>query len=177
MSQPKVLYVLRHAKSSWDDQLLADHDRPLSPRGLKAVRLLAEHVRATELQPALVLCSSARRTQETLRGVLDGSPAQIEPELYGASCRQLIERLRTVDPELSSVMVIGHNPALQMLVLKLATRPGSSPLKDDPDSSLAQIERKFPTGALATLALRGSWSELAADTAALTDYVRPKALA
>ena len=177
MSQPKLLYVLRHAKSSWDDPLLPDHDRPLSQRGRNAVRLLSEHARQIELDPALVLCSSARRTQETLHGVLDGHPAQIERELYGASCKQLIERLREIDPQVPSVMVIGHNPALQMLVLKLATKPGSSPLRDDPDSSLAQIERKFPTGALATLALKGPWSELAANTATLTDYVRPKSLA
>jgi len=175
--QPKLLYVLRHAKSSWDDPMLPDHDRPLSQRGRKAVRILSEHVRDIGLEPALVLCSSARRTQETLRGVLDGRPAQIEPELYSASCKQLIERLRAVDPALSSVMVIGHNPALQMLVLKLATQPGSSSLRDAPDSPLAQIERKFPTGALATLELKGGWAELGANGATLTAYVRPKSLA
>ena len=177
MSQPKVLYVLRHAKSSWDDQLLPDHDRPLSQRGRKAVQLLAEHARAIDLSPALVLCSSSRRTQETLHGVLDGAPASIEGDLYGASWRQLIERLRRVPAETSSVMVIGHNPAMQMLVLKLTTQPGSSPLHDDPESALAQIERKFPTGALATLTLVGAWSELGPNTATLVDYVRPKALA
>jgi phosphohistidine phosphatase len=174
--QPKLLYVLRHAKSSWDDALLSDHDRPLSPRGYKAVRLLAEHVRAVEVDPALVLCSSARRTQETLHGVLDGHPASIEPELYGASWRQLIERLRGVPANTPSVMVIGHNPAVQMLVLKLATEPGSSPLHDAPDSALGQIERKFPTGALATLELHSDWAGLAPHTATLLDYVRPKAL-
>jgi phosphohistidine phosphatase len=177
VSQPKVLYVLRHAKSSWDDQLLPDHDRPLSQRGRTAVGLLAEHARAIDLKPALVLCSSSRRTQETLQGVLDGYPASIEVELYGASWRQLIERLRRVPAETASVMVIGHNPAMQMLVLRLATKPGSSPLHDDPDSPLAQIERKFPTGALATVQLTGGWGELAPHTVTLLDYIRPKALA
>jgi phosphohistidine phosphatase len=177
VSQPKVLYVLRHAKSSWDDQLLPDHDRPLSQRGRKAVRLLGEHLREIDLRPALVLCSSARRTQDTLRGVLGDYPAEIEPELYGASCKQLIERLSKVGPDLASLMVIGHNPALQMLVLKLATKPGASPLREDPESWLAQIERKFPTGALATLELKGEWAELMANGAKLVDYIRPKALA
>jgi phosphohistidine phosphatase len=177
VSSPKILYVLRHAKSSWDDPLLADHDRPLSLRGRKAVRLLGEHVRAIGLEPELVLCSSSRRTQETLQGVLGDRPASIEPELYGASAKQLIERLRAVPADVSSVIVIGHNPAMQMLVLRLASTPGSSPLKDDPESPLGLIERKFPTGALATLGLSGPWSDLAAGGAILLDYVRPKALA
>ena len=176
MAQPKLLYVLRHAKSSWDDPLLTDHDRPLSPRGRKAVRLLAEHVRAVDLDPALVLCSTARRTQETLHGVLDGHPALIERELYGATWRQLIERIKAVSPQTPSVMVIGHNPAVQMLVLKLAAEPGSSPLHDAPDSPLAQIERKFPTGALATLELDGTWGDFSQGRARLVDYVTPRQL-
>ena len=70
MSSTRKLFVLRHAKSSWDDPLLDDHDRPLAPRGRRAVELLAKHVRARSIEPTQVLCSSAlRRTRETLDGV------------------------------------------------------------------------------------------------------------
>jgi phosphohistidine phosphatase len=172
----KHLYVLRHAKSSWDDELIPDHDRPLSGRGRKATALLAEHVRNRGIEPGLVLCSSARRTVETLEGVLPGHSGLIEPALYGASCGQLIERLRAVPPQLSSVLIVGHNPAMQMLVLKLASPPGRA-AGADPDPQLRQIERKFPTGALATLTFEGTWSGLAPASARLLDYVRPKALA
>jgi phosphohistidine phosphatase len=62
----KQLFLLRHAKSSWDDAELVDHDRPLAPRGRRAAKLIAEHLGREGVTPALVLCSSARRTRETL---------------------------------------------------------------------------------------------------------------
>jgi phosphohistidine phosphatase len=65
----KQLFLLRHAKSSWDDSELVDHDRPLAPRGRRAVKLIAEHLRREGVTPDLVLCSSALRTRETLEGI------------------------------------------------------------------------------------------------------------
>src|SRR5581483_6692958 len=136
----RTLYVLRHAKSSWDDPSQRDHDRPLAQRGKRAVKLLAEHFETNAIRPELVLCSTARRTQETLQGVHPGGQTLIEPELYTATVIDLLERLRRVPPEIGSVMVIGHNPAMQMLVLRLA-RP-----QPDPGDRLADVRRKFPTG-------------------------------
>jgi len=162
--------VLRHAKSSWDDPAQRDHDRPLAPRGKRAVKLLAEYVERNAIEPELVLCSTARRTQDTLAGVSPGGEALIEPELYTATVGELIERLRRVPAGLGSVMVIGHNPTMQMLVLRLSRDHG--PLAD----RLADVRRKFPTGALATLTFANEWSELAPSCAELSDYVRPKAL-
>ena len=72
MQTEKQLFVLRHAKSSWDDPGLEDHERPLAPRGIRAVELLAEYLRANRIEPDQVLCSSARRTRETLEGVCPG---------------------------------------------------------------------------------------------------------
>ena len=169
----KLLFVLRHAKSSWDDPGLSDRERPLAPRGRRAAALLAQHVRDTGIAPAQVLCSPARRTLETLEGVAPGGEVLIEPELYAANASGIIERLRRIPEELGSVMVIGHNPALQVLVLRLAG--GERAVAGG--SELAEIGRKFPTGALATLALECTWSELAPGRARLTAYVRPKSLA
>jgi phosphohistidine phosphatase len=160
---PRLLYVLRHAKSSWDDPGLSDHDRTLAPRGLKATKLLAEHLREHDIQPALILCSTAVRARETLEGIgLDGDRS-IEEELYTATAGQWIARLNRVPDGTESVMAIGHNPALQQLVLALAGG-------DD------EVERKFPTAALATLSLECSWSEVQPGCAALTDLVRPRDL-
>jgi phosphohistidine phosphatase len=114
-----------------------------------------------------VLCSSSRRTVETLAGIAPQGEQLIEPELYGASAQALVERLRLVPPDLPSVMVIGHNPAMQVLVLRLATRDGAH---------FDEVERKFPTGALATLSFECAWSELGPGCAELADFVRPKAL-
>jgi phosphohistidine phosphatase len=159
----RQLYVLRHAKSSWDDPGVSDHDRTLAPGGLKATKLLAKHLRERDIKPKLVLCSTAVRAQETLEGIgLDGARS-IEEELYTATAGQWIARLTRVPDETESVMVVGHNPALQQLVLALAGRN-------------EQIERKFPTAALATLSLQSSWSELEPGRAELTELVRPKDL-
>jgi phosphohistidine phosphatase len=165
------LYVLRHVKSSWDDPGVPDHDRPLAPRGRRALAVLADYVAANDIRPELVLCSSSRRTRDTLEGIAVGGQHLIEAPLYGASCDQLIERLRRLPPETASVMVIGHNPAMQMLILRLAG--GKAGLST---GLLAEIERKFPTGALAKLSVRCEWPDLKAGCAELSDYVRPKAL-
>ena len=172
MSGSQQLFVLRHAKSSWDDPGLNDHDRPLAPRGRRAVQLLGEYVRANAIEPSLVLCSSARRTRETLEGVAPPGEALIEPELYAASAGGILDRVRRVAPQTQSVMVIGHNPAMQMLVLRLAGTVAPT----DEDSDLATVQRKFPTGALATLTFECAWSELSPGSARLTALVRPKHL-
>ena len=168
----KQLFVLRHAKSSWDDPGLDDRERPLAPRGRRSVKLLAEHLRDSGIRPAQVLCSPARRTLETLEGVAPGGEALIEPELYSATASEIVARLARVPEEIDSVMVIGHNPALQTLVLRLAGANGSVSVGPD----LADVQRKFPTGALATLTFECDWSQLAPGSARLAAYVRPKSL-
>jgi phosphohistidine phosphatase len=170
----KRLFLLRHAKSSWDDPGQDDHDRPLAPRGRRAVQVIGDHLRANKIAPALVLCSTSRRTRETLDGVRPGGEQLIEPELYGADASAVLERLRRVPDEIDSVMVIGHNPAMQVLVLRLAAAAG--PAAATGSELLAAVQRKFPTGALATLEFECGWSELAPDTARLSAFVRPKQL-
>ena len=171
MPPSKRLFILRHAKSSWDDPALADYDRPLAARGWRAVNALAQHVSAAGIEPALVLCSSSRRTRETLDGLKLGGEHVIEPALYGASCEELLERLHRVPEEIGSVLLVGHNPTLQMLVLRLAAGDGEAD-----GATLAEIRRKFPTGALASLAFERPWADLSPGSARLVAYVRPKSL-
>ena len=166
----KTLYLLRHAKSSWDDPTLADHDRPLASRGRRASRVIAEHLRRQRITPTLVLCSSSTRTCETLERISAGLgeeiEVQIEEGLYTASASDLLERLRKVDARVDSVMLIGHNPALWELALSLA---GAG-------RDLKRLTKKFPTAALATLAFQGSWRELASGAAELVAFVTPREL-
>jgi phosphohistidine phosphatase len=171
MPSSKRLFILRHAKSSWDDPGLADHERPLAPRGRRAVEAIAAHVNAAGIAPELVLCSSARRTRETLEGVAVGGEHVIESDLYGASCEEVLERLHRVPEEVGSVMLVGHNPTLQALVLRLSDGDAAADA-----SHLAEVRRKFPTGALATLTFDGTWEELSPRSARLASYVRPKSL-
>ena len=165
-AERRLLHIVRHAKSSWEDEPLADHDRPLAPRGRKAAKRLARHLRSEGILPSLVLCSSARRARETLERIGPDGRLQIERELYGASDTELLERLRRVPEATDSVMLIGHNPAVRELTLRLA---GSG-------ARLADVERKFPTAALATLTWTGAWSELGPGSAELVAFVTPKEL-
>lgn len=167
----RTLYVLRHAKSSWDDETLRDHDRPLAPRGMRAAPLIADHMRAEAIVPDVVLCSTARRTRETLELLGDAIPVdcdvRFEAELYGATADAIIARLRALPDTAQRAMVIGHNPELQRLVWLLAR---SGPM-------LSQLSRKFPTAALATLdAEIDGWPGLARDSARLSAFVRPRDL-
>lgn len=165
--------MLRHAKSSWADPLAGDHDRPLAPRGERAARRIAEHLRTAGIRPELILCSSARRTRDTLdllQPVLEaGSEIRIEDDLYGADATLMLDHLRMVDPTVRSTMIIGHNPGLQELALALAG--------DGAESAVRQLRTKFPTCALVTLDLSGSdWAGLGEGQAHLTSLVLPRQL-
>jgi phosphohistidine phosphatase len=85
----------------------------------------------------------------------------------------VLKRLRRIPERVGSVMVVGHNPAMHVLVLRLAA-PDTA---EQPDEQLAEVERKLPTGALATLTFGCAWSELGTGCAQLVSYVRPKSLA
>jgi phosphohistidine phosphatase len=156
--------LLRHAKSSWDDPGLSDHDRPLAPRGRKAAKLIGRHLRDQGVEFSIVLCSSARRARDTIDLVDPPARIEVEPELYGASAGEMLERLRRLPEDVEAVMVVGHNPGIEDLALGLCGA----------DSGLSG--RKFPTGALATLSFTGPWEGLAAGRAALQAFVIPREL-
>jgi phosphohistidine phosphatase len=172
MAATRHLYLLRHAKSSWDNTALEDRARPLAPRGWKATQLIGAHLRSEGIEPELVLCSSSRRTRETLEGVEPGGQVLIEDDLYSAGPGEVLARLHAIDDGIGSVMVIGHNPTLQKLALRLVGRRAD----DGEGSPLAEIKRKFPTGALATIEFEGPWRELSEGRGELSAFVRPKSL-
>jgi phosphohistidine phosphatase len=167
MTATHRLYLLRHAKSSWKDSELADHDRPLAGRGRRAAKAIARHLDEHDVEVELVLCSTARRARETLERIepaLGNASLHYERELYGATANGLLERLRSVSDDVATVMLIGHNPALEDLARELG-RPAS------------ELEPKFPTAALATLELTvAAWGDLAPGGARLTGVVRPRDL-
>jgi phosphohistidine phosphatase len=132
---------------------------------------MAEHLRGQRIAPVLVLCSSAARTRETLERIRpslgEEVEVRIEDGIYDASASDLLDLLRGVAPGAESVMVIGHNPALQELALTLAAR----------GPELERLGEKFPTAALATLTFAGGWEELAGAAAELMAFVTPRELA
>jgi phosphohistidine phosphatase len=164
----RTLYLLRHAKSSWDDPELPDRERPLAPRGVRDAKRIARHMRRLEIAPGLVLCSPAVRARQTLEPIeakVPDAPVDVDERLYSASSETLLERVRAIPDEVASVLLIGHNPGVQELALLLASR----------GDELERLEAKFPTAALATLSL-ARWSSLRVGDAELSAYVVPKQL-
>lgn len=164
--QSRDLFLLRHAKSSWDNPLLDDFERGLTGRGRKAARLIAEWFTENEIQPALVLCSSAVRARETMELIMPAfGPATMtrtEKSLYLASAEDLLDRIHDIDDDVASVLVIAHNPGLQELAIALAPRRERKALAE-----------KFPTAALAWFRLSSSWSNLRPGANELMAYKRP----
>ncbi len=165
----KTLYLLRHAKSSWEDPVL-DFERPLNGRGRKAARMMGKHLASAGIAPDLILCSAAVRTRETLDRLGDTlarSPVLIERDLYETTHQRLLDRLRRIPDDAARVMLIGHNPGLERLARLLSDGDG------EPDA-LDRLEVKYPTGTLATLGVKvGHWRALGAGTCRLQALVRP----
>lgn len=166
----RQLLLVRHAKSAWDDPSLADHDRPLAPRGRKAVRRLHDYLEQAAPTPEIVLCSSSKRTIETLGGFRSslppGTSIRVVEEIYEAGDDTLLSMLRRLDTDTLVAMMIGHNPGTQDLAVRLV---GSGD-----DAALTQIATKFPTGAVATLSFEGAWSELIDGSARIDDLFMPR---
>jgi phosphohistidine phosphatase len=165
------LHLLRHAKSSWDEDA-DDHERPLNKRGREAARLVGESLPKAIDAPDLVLCSSALRTRETAKLALAGfakSPRVLyEDELYLAGKDKLMHRVRRLDEAIGSVMIIGHNPGLHEFAIALAA-PGSAGF-----STLAN--GKFPTAVRCRFAVGVSWAKIESTRHRLIDYVTIKSL-
>jgi phosphohistidine phosphatase len=165
-----TLLLLRHAKSSWADPALADVDRPLTPRGEKAARSIARYLLEKRVKPELVLCSPSRRTRQTFEAIEPSLGRDVrveyERELYGASADELLGRLRDVPPGIATLLVLGHNPGLQDLAVSLAGR----------GAGIDRLREKFPTAAIATLAVEDEWADLEPGDAELVDYVVPREL-
>jgi phosphohistidine phosphatase len=165
------LLLLRHAKSSWDDPALADHDRPLSKRGRKAAALMRELVRSEKLNPDLVLVSSAKRTLETLAALTPWErppDVVVDKALYHAEPPAIFGLLRDAPADARVLLVIGHNPGLQEFAILFA---------DHSDGPLVQsLEESFPTGALAEFDIDGPWAKIRTGAGKLTRFVTPRAL-
>ena len=166
------LLLARHAKSSWGDPSLADHDRPLNGRGRRAAPLVAAALAERGFVPDAVYSSSSQRTRETweLMAPHFGGHPHVEflSELYLASPRAVLRTIASAPPTAQTLMVLGHNPSTHALAAYLA-RTGTAARRD-------RVIRSFPTGAVAVIELaRDDWSEAEAG-GELLDYVIPKML-
>jgi len=168
----KTLYLLRHAKAAPAEIGQDDHARPLAGRGRRDADRMGELLEQRGEPLDFVLCSSSRRTRETLERVLDRLKARprvlIESDLYLADCESLLERVRTLPDDADRAMLIGHNPGLADLADVLVIR-GSKEARQ-------RLARKFPTGALAIVQFDvARWDE-AQPGAELVAFLVPREL-
>ena len=172
-----TLLLLRHAKSSWEFPALADYDRPLAKRGLKAAPRMGAEIASLGLRPDVVLCSGAKRTRETLDLVLAalGQPAPevvYDDAIYMAPPTGIVQILRRqpAGPGApATIMVVGHNPGLEELA-ELLVGTGEETLRDI-------MEEKFPTCALAVVTFDAdAWADIAPGTGTLARFLTPARL-
>ncbi len=158
----KTLYLLRHAKSSWDDNRLSDFERPLNDRGRRTARLMGELIRERGLIPEVIVSSPAKRASET--ATLLAEAAKFDGEIlsderiYEASPQRLLEILSETDDRYSSAMFIGHNPGIEGFIRFLT----------------GDIQ-PMPTAALAVIFLDTvRWSEISKGLGSLENVIRPR---
>lgn len=167
-----TLALLRHAKSSWSHPELNDFARPLNARGEAAAPLIGRTLASVGLKPDVILCSSAERTRATLAGLatacpLGDAPVSYEDELYLASPDVLLGRLQKLAPEVTSALLIGHNPGLEELAHML--------VKTGDARSIIAMEHKFPTGALAVFTLPATkFADIGPEIGRLEHFITPR---
>ncbi|MET0240331.1 MAG: histidine phosphatase family protein [Sphingobium sp.] len=169
----KTVTLLRHAKSDWSDSVKRDFDRPLNPRGKRAARLMGEWARSNGLEFEAIVASPAVRVMETLDYFIEGYGRAVDTRwdrrIYLASSATLLDVLRDQPDALTAILMVGHNPGLEDLVLD--TVPD-----DATDKCREAIEIKYPTAAIATLTFAADhWTDIA-NPATLTGFVRPRDL-
>ena len=162
----KTLLILRHAKSSWNDPTVDDHERTLNARGQKDAPRMGDLLRELRLVPDVIISSDAVRAQLTAEAVAEAigftGEIRLDRNLYLASPADIVAVLCTVETSAArTVMIVGHNPGLEQLVELLTGEPN-----DLPTAALAQI----------ALPIR-RWRDLTASTrGSLVDLWRPKDL-
>jgi phosphohistidine phosphatase len=169
----KTLTLLRHAKSSWHDDVPRDFDRPLNRRGRKAARTIGREMRAQGLEFDAIIASPAVRVIETLGDVSDGYGHVIAPaydkRVYLASTGTLLDVIHEVDDRAERLLIVGHNPGLEQLALLLTAA--------DDDRLRGEIVIKYPTATLAEISLPVEhWRDVAEGIGRVARFIRPRDL-
>ncbi len=160
----KILYLVRHSKSSWKDLSLKDFDRPLSKRGKKDALLMADYLTKKKVDIDLIISSPAKRTLETsnilTQKISFSKKVQLEQLLYQASLKNIFSVIMKIDEQFQNIMLIGHNPALTILANYL--------LKENIDN--------IPTSGIVAIKFVFEWKNISENCGTLLFYDYPKKL-
>ena len=162
----KTLFLVRHAKSSWDDPGLDDKERPLNKRGKADAPKMGKHIAGYSVRPEMIISSPAVRARKTARQIaakLDfkKSDVEINEDLYTFDSSGIMDVIRDLSDSRSSIMLVGHNPAITRLVNELS----GSNIANIPTCGVALLRFKVKT-----------WSSIKRGTGELVSFDYPKKL-
>ncbi|MGO9381964.1 MAG: SixA phosphatase family protein [Mycobacterium sp.] len=167
MNDQRTLLLMRHAKSDYPPGV-ADHDRPLAPRGIREAGLAGDWLRGNV--PAIdgVLCSTATRARQTLANTGIDAPVRYSERLYGATPETMIDEINDTADTVATLLLVGHEPTISAAALGLAGADGTDV------AAVERISAKFPTSGIAVLAFPCGWEGLEDGRAALIDFHVPR---
>ena len=158
------LMILRHAKSSWADETMRDHERPLNQRGRHAAGAMGRFMAGADLLPDFIISSDSARTRETVALWSDGAEwngeVDFREELYHASAGALLEAARSAPETSARIMLVAHNPGIEEFVSR-----ASGTLTEMPTGALASFDLDCP-----------SWNQVDLDAMKLAIHQRPREL-
>ncbi|WP_428024011.1 SixA phosphatase family protein [Arcobacter sp.] len=153
----KKLYLLRHAKSSWENLDLEDFDRPLNNRGKNQLLYMKEFIIKNKIKPELILCSTSNRTKLTNKGIFNKENTIYMDNLYHASNKELQRIIKSIDNKINNIMIIGHNPGLNEFAYELINFQ-----KNIQTASLLEID-----------ILVNNWDEINSKNSRFVSYTNP----
>ena len=168
----KIIYLARHAKSSWNSGASTDFDRPLSERGMSDAIKMGKALNRLSWKPEVIIASPALRTQLTCSAYceyLDFSEEAIvwRKDFYAAYMVTLLQAITSLPKSTNSIMLLGHNPAMEDLLIYLC-------------GGLVDFQQKngklFTTGNVAKITVKGLWGDLLMNEASVAKLLRPKEL-
>lgn len=166
----RTLVLVRHAKAAWPDHV-ADHDRPLAPRGRRDAPAIGQWLAAHDVAARTAVVSSARRTIETYELVAAAWPeapeAVVTDDVYAAGAGDLLDVVRGLRESITGAVVVGHNPGIGTLAGVLDDGSGEVDGRE-------RMHREFPTSAVAVLEVEGRWAEVDPGTARLIAFAVPR---
>ena len=169
----KRLTLLRHAKSGDDGTVARDFDRPLNAKGRRAARAIGRYMRDHALRFDIVLASPAARVVETLQEAETGYGGALQPQwekrIYLAPADELLDLIRSAPDDADELLLVGHNPGLEQLVLALVPH--------GVEGARGEVEAKYPTASLAEMSFAvDHWRDLGEGGGRLERFVRPRDL-
>lgn len=169
----RQLIIMRHAKSAWDTDAASDFERPLAKRGLNDAPRMGQWLLDNQLIPDFIVSSPAQRAKETVLAVcktmnIKKKIVHWDARIYGAGTEELLEVLSEVPKQTDLVMIVGHNPGLEMLYSYL--------VEENAQAYAMEEAGLIKTATIAHLQMPKEWMQMAAGCATLSNLISPRAL-